>query len=233
MTKDVAVKQSAELTTPAPRGFEAGVDAEDLIIPRAKLLQALSPEVQEGELKQGLIINSLTKDILPEEFIPVFTFKDFIRFNPRNAEDNAFNPDFEPGQIIWRSKDPQDPRVLEETRFGADGSKPLATTFMNFFALFPGVSMPVIVSFSKTSYKTGKQLLSLAKFCGGDMFSRKYSLKAVKEQNDIGTYFVLKVASLGAASEAEQKAGAQMWADYSPKTGKIEVHDVAEDERPY
>ncbi|WP_348260365.1 hypothetical protein, partial [Salmonella enterica] len=70
---------------PRQRGFESGITQEDLIIPRAKLIQALSPEITEGlGVRPGDIINSLTKEVLPDEFIPVFMFKNFIRFNPRS-----------------------------------------------------------------------------------------------------------------------------------------------------
>src|SRR3990167_7619408 len=66
---------NTKISVTAPRGFEGGVEKEDLIIPRAKLLQAMSPEMQEGGFTVGEIINSLTKEYLAEEFIPIFMFK--------------------------------------------------------------------------------------------------------------------------------------------------------------
>lgn len=219
------------------RGFEERIDQEDLIIPRAKLIQALSPEMSEGikDVKIGSIINSLTKDVLPEEFIPVFMFKNFIRFNPRKKDDPNFDKKYEPGAVIWKSTDPDDPKVIAETRFGANGEKPLATTFLNFFSYFPGCPMPIIVSFSKTSYKTGKQLLSLGKFCGGDMFSRKYRLTSQMETNDVGTYAVLKVTPVGQVEPDEFKICERLWNDFSAKAKDIQVHDddVDDESRPY
>jgi len=102
------------------RGFESGVDQQDLIIPRAKLIQALSPEMQDGlpGIKIGAIINSLTKEPLPEEFIPIFSFKNYIRFNPRSKDDPNFDSDFEPGAIIWRSADPSDPQFRRRRSSG-------------------------------------------------------------------------------------------------------------------
>lgn len=222
----------------AQRGFESGVDQEDLIIPRAKLIQALSPEMQEGleGIKVGTIINSLTKDVLPDVFIPIFAFKNYIRFNPRSKDDPNFDPAFEPGAIIWRSTDPADTAVQEQTKFGPNGEKPVATTFLNFFSYFPGVGMPVIVSFSKTSYRTGKQLLSLGKFCGGDMFSRKYKLSSQMETNDIGTYAVLKLVPAGDASQEEFAVCEKLWDEFSAKAKDIQVHveeESSEEDRPY
>jgi hypothetical protein len=219
------------------RGFESGVDQQDLIIPRAKLIQALSPEMQEGlpGIKIGSIINSLTKETLPEEFIPIFSFKNYIRFNPRSKDDPNFDSDFEPGAIIWRSADPNDPQVQAQTKFGPNGEKPVATTFLNFFSYFPGVPMPVIVSFAKTSYRTGKQLLSLGKFRGGDMFSRKYRLTSQMESNDIGTYAVLRVAPVGDAAPEDFAVCERLWKDFAAKAKDIQVHveDTTEEERPY
>ena len=242
MSNEVVEKSQTSLINPSQpqRGFEGGVDQEDLIIPRAKLIQALSPELTEEleGIKVGVIINSLTKEILPQEFIPIFTFKNYIRFNPRSKDDPNFDSDYEPGAVIWKCVDPLDPRVKEQTKFGPNGEKPVAVTFINFFSYFPGVAMPVIVSFSKTSYKAGKNLLSLAKFCGGDMFCRKYKLVSQMETNDVATYAVLKVKPVGAVSPEEFQLCERLWNEFSAKVEAIQVHeeDVPEEageKRPY
>lgn len=242
MSQEIAKVQSGALMQAegVQRGFEGGVDREDLIIPRAKLMQALSPELTEGleGIKVGSVINSLTKEVLPQEFIPIFMFKNYIRFNPRSKDDPNFDSEFDPGAVIWKSTDPLDPKVKAEARFGPNGEKPVATTFINFFSYFPGVPMPIIVSFSKTSYKAGKNLLSLAKFCGGDMFSRKYKLVSQMETNDIATYAVLKVAPIGDTLAEEYTVCERLWNDFASKANAIQVHeedaqeDVAE-KRPY
>ena len=144
--KQSIVKQEAAPLakhTGAQRGFEAGVDQEDLIIPRAKLIQALSPEMSDKNLRKqfpdiqpGAIINSLTREPLGDEFVPIFMFKNYIRFNPRSKDDPNCDDNHEPGAIIWRSNDPLDPKVQAETKFGDNGEKPAATTFINFFCYF-------------------------------------------------------------------------------------------------
>ena len=224
---DIIKSQNAGLAVASnQRGFEApGFTQEDLIMPRAKLLQALSPEIQDGGegLSQGNIINSITQEKLPEEFIPIFAFKNYARFNPRKKEDPNFNSEFAPGELIWKSSDPEDFRVQAETVFGPNGETPLAVTFLNFFSYFPGANTPLVVSFSKTSYKAGKQLLSMAKWAGGDMFSRKYKLTTHKESNDSGTYFVLRVAVLGENTEHSATCE-KLWTDFSFKAQNIQVH---------
>ena len=139
MSQEIAKVQSGALMQAegVQRGFEGGVDREDLIIPRAKLMQALSPELTEGleGIKVGSVINSLTKEVLPQEFIPIFMFKNYIRFNPRSKDDPNFDSEFDPGAVIWKSTDPLDPKVKAEARFGPNGEKPVATTFTEAVAL--------------------------------------------------------------------------------------------------
>lgn len=224
-------QEIAEQTEPA-RGFEDdSMDQDDLIIPRAKLLQALSPEIQDNVegCRQGMIINSLTQHELPEIFIPIFVFKNYIRFNPRKKEDANFDPEFEPGAIIWKSNDHKEERIQLETKFGANGEKPLATVFMNFLAKFDGVDMPIIISFSKTSYKAGKNLYSLAKLSGGDMFGKQYKLTSKKETNEISSFFILKTSAFGLVDKDVKQLCLTWWNDYGPKMKEIIVHDEAGD----
>lgn len=227
MTTELDKKQETALAKPKKRGFEEPTQREDLLMPRAKLLQALSPEVVESgdKFQAGQIINSLTREILPDVFIPIFKFTFWMRFNPRNAKDPRFDGNYGPGDMMWRSSDPFDPRVDKEGKFGPGGERPLATKFLNFFSFFPGVKMPVIVSFSNTSFKAGKRLLSLAQFSDADMFSRKYSLKCKSEKNDIGTFFVFTVDPSGIAEGEDLKAAEQWWTDFHERTKEIQVHD--------
>lgn len=218
------------------RGLEELVDREDLIIPRASLLQSKSPEVEDAVyahlgLKPGMIINSLTKKVLPESFIPIVRFVNWIRFNPRDKKHENFDPSFEPGAIMWMSNDPHDPRVQREGGWGANGEKPLATKFVNFLSYFPGVDMPIIVSFAKTSFAAGKELTSLVKFTPGDTFSRKYKIVSKQEKNDLGSWFEFKIAQLGEEEcipTAEEFALAELWyTEMSKRTQDIKVHDQA------
>lgn len=228
MKKDLESKKTGALAKQSQqRGLEEDTPKEDLIIPRAKLLQALSPEVQDDKMQQGLIINSLTKEVLPFIFIACFKFSNWIRFNPRKKDDPNFDPGFEPGAIIWRSIDPEDERVIEEAKFGPEGELPLATKFLNFFSYFPGVDMPIIVSFSKTSYSAGKKLLSLARFAPGDIFKRQYKLTAKQKENDIGKFYILDVAPAGEASEEDYKVAEGWYNEF--KTRSLQVHDQDED----
>jgi len=72
---EVVVKQDTALAS-SQNGGILDAPSDELIIPRAKLLQALSPEIVEGMegLKPGMIISNLTKEALPAKFSPFFFF---------------------------------------------------------------------------------------------------------------------------------------------------------------
>ena len=208
------------------RGFEEEVDQSDLIIPRAKLLQPTCEELQDPNLglRGGQVINSLTKEELANTFVPVFYYKEYLRFNPRKKDAPGFMPEVAPGALIWRTRDGNDPRVAAECTFGPNNETPLAITTLNFFCLFTDSAMPLILSFGKTSYKGGKNLLSLAKLRGGAMFSRKYRLGVVPMKNDQGNYFVLKVDPAGDC-DAEQFAMAESYFNqFGMKRDSLKTH---------
>jgi len=219
-------------TSTKGRGFDHQVDKNDYVIPRAKLLQDMSPEVKaEGSiLKPGQIINSLTAEILPATFVPLFWFPTWIRFNPRNKKDNGFDSNYEPGKMIWRSKNPNDPRVIEEGKFGENGEVPLATKFLNFFSIFIGHAMPVIISFSKISYRAGKKLITLASLSGGDIFARQYNLTSKLAHTDQNEYHVLEVAPTGLIANNSKtfKVSESLYENFKDKP--IEAHDQEIDE---
>lgn len=212
------------------RGFEEPTDREDLLIPRASLLQALSPQVVDGVegCKPGVVVNSISNTIIPERFIPIFKYTEYIKFNPRNNKDEQYDPAYEPGQMIWKITDKTDPRVAE-TKFAEDGSKPTAQKVMNFLCYFPDDPMPIVLGFSKTSYKAGKKLISLAQLCrrpGEDIFSKAYSLRVKPAESNGFKYFVLDVVTAGKASKEEFSFAEGLYNRFRDKA--LQVHETAE-----
>ncbi len=198
-------------------GFETTITQEDLIIPRAVLFQGNPTQADKfPEARGGQILNSLTTEVLSETFVPVFVDIEWIKFNKRKPEEEGFDPAFEPGAIIWRTKNAGDPLLLaeaEQWRFKT----------MTFLCKFDGSDMPVLVTFRSTSFTAGKKLLSLAQFCGGNMFSRKYKLFSKKETKDGDIYYILQVSPAGVAS-AEDQAVCRGW--YQSFRGKaLQVHE--------
>lgn len=208
------------------RGFEEEVDQSDLIIPRAKLLQPTSEEMTDptNTLRAGQVVNSLTKEELAATFVPIFYYKEYLRFNARQKDAPGYVDDVAPGALMWRTRDGNDPRVLAECGFGANGETPLAITTLNFFCLFTDSAMPLILSFGKTSYKGGKNLLSLAKLRGGAMFSRKYKLGVVPTKNDKGSFFVFKVDPFGDCDAESFQMAESYFNQFGMKRDTLKTH---------
>lgn len=251
MKKDKELAVKAETTTaidrPVRRGFEGGVDSEDLIIPRAMLIQNTPPKTVTIDKKicpPGTVINNLTALPLKTDerggifFIPVIVGRKWIRFNAveRSLADGTpnplFNSDFEEGAKIWESRDPRDPRVIEEGAWGKDGEKPLATKILEFLCIVEGEEMPLVLSFSKTSFKAGKQLVSMAQYSGkDDLFSMKYRLQAKEEKNDKKQeFYSLAVSKVGPVTDEEFRHAEDLYESFSGKD--IKIHGEEEETDP-
>ena len=182
---NITTQENKELARHIPRGFEEGISKDYLIMPRIKIVQAMSNE--SSVIKQGIIINNLTLEEMPKNFIPILKFTEWRKFNPRSNKDPNFDPTYPVGALIWTVKDSSDARILE-AEFGNNGEKPTAIKFMNFLCVFEGQRNPVVISFHNTSYKAGKKLLSLcvnnSMSQGRDMFSNKYQLESKEVSND-------------------------------------------------
>lgn len=187
-------------------GFEEGM--EGIKLSRAKIVQPTTPEYLKDPQRYalGTLVDSITGEKLPAEFIPLLKFTVWIRFNPRKKDDPNFDPAYDAGALIWKSTDPKDPRVLEEGEFGPNGELPKATKFVNFLAIFPGQTLPLILSFAKTALKAGVKLYNLAVRGGGDMCSRRYAISLELVKGDEGTYYVPDVNLAGVTDEATHKA---------------------------
>jgi hypothetical protein len=234
---DIVKKQTTAVTEAkaAPRGLENRTDQSDLILPRAKKIEAMSPEMQdEACIKSGVmpgkIINSITKEVLPEKFVPVLFFKNWIRWNANKMGERGWVDGFGPRDIIYMTQDKNDPRLIEDTKWNED-MPPLATTYFNFLSIFEGQEVPVIVTFGGTNARAGRELLSLATFKGGDLFSNKYRLTTKKVDGDKGTYYVLKVAFAEGATGEEYQLADTLYQSFASK--EVKVHTEESERTPF
>lgn len=212
-------------------GFEQGVDIDQLTIPRVKLLQGLSDEVKADPRNfiAGMLINSVTKETLTKNFIPLAKMPtSWIRFNPRDTKNPNFVPEFGPGAVVWRSSDPNDPRVLEQGKWGPNDEPPAATEYMNFLCYFEGFAIPLVLGFCKSSFKTGKDFFTMAFGFGGAMYTRKYDLTSVSKNKSGNDFFVLQVRSAGKCNEDELAIGKALFNTFGPKIKDLKVHEESE-----
>jgi hypothetical protein len=182
-------------------------DRRYLIMPVAKLLQGLSPEVK-GNLagaKPGVLWHNLMDEVLPEKFVPVKFYREVIKWIPYK----------DGGGMEWRSQDFTDKEVLDaiEWKKDKDGNQipPKASETINCVALFEGQDSPIIVPFSGTTLKDGKKFYSIAKFRRGEIWDTCYKTQLFERHNDLGDWWALNVSPCGDSSSDMRQQADKLW----------------------
>lgn len=210
-----------------PLGFE-DEEAGDVIIPRVKVIQALSPERKDKVADEGDIINSLTKEKLNGKvFVPVFKFNNNVWWKERS--EGGINCIARDGKLGTMS---DDTTMLcaacrrcefDNTKQGKE-ALPTCTKYINFFGFFAGERMPIILSFSKTSYNEGKKLYSLAKVTMQNMFNYGYKLDAKLMSKGGNEWYVPVMTADGPTSEEDRQFAAGLFMMY-----RTEMQNMAYD----
>ncbi|MFH1328120.1 MAG: hypothetical protein ABIH76_04670 [Candidatus Bathyarchaeota archaeon] len=210
----------------ASMGLE-NIECTDIILPRIKLMQALSPEVSNGKAKPGDMINSLTGHNYGQslEFVPLLHFKSRMFWQDRDegnavlcSSDDAKKPK-DPNAPLKIAKSlkitgfPKAINTCNECPFGKfDGDeeddrkkRPKCTLYYNFPILIKGDEAPSALAMSRTKLKVGKKLISLAIYTGESiaMFGKRYKISTVVEKKDTYSFFNYFIEPIGFVSEAE------------------------------
>ena len=231
--KELATTEPTELVAQqeAPMGFE-DEDAGDMIIPRVKVIQMLSPEKKDKVADEGDIINSLTKDKLNgKTFIPVFKFNNNIDWRDRSEGGgmNCYARDGKVGEKIDGTK----LMCAQCKRCEFDNSKqgkeaiPKCTKYINFFGFLAGERMPIILSFAKTNYNEGKKLYSLAKVTMQNMWNNGYKLESKLMSKNGNEWYICVPSPVGATDDADRAFGLDLYKMYrdSIQTMNINMED--------
>lgn len=196
------------MNTGAPMGFE-DEEADDVIIPRVKVIQTLSPERKDKIAEEGDIINSLTKEKLNgKNFIPVFKFNNNVWWKPR-SEGGGIQCMARDGRV-GRTSDDKVMMCQQCRRCEFDNSKtgkdalPVCTKYINFFGFFEGERSPIILSFSKTCYNEGKKLYSLAKVTMQNMWNYSYTMTEKLMAKGGNEWYVPVMSAAGPTSEEDR-----------------------------
>ena len=233
-TKDLVVKEeTTEVAnqTGMPLGFEDD-DANDMIIPRVKVIQTLSPERKDKIANEGDIINSLTKDKLNGKvFIPVFKFNNNIWWRDRSdgggirciARDGRLGTMSDGTNLVCASCKRCE---FDNTKQGKE-SLPTCTKYINFFGFFAGERMPIILSFAKTSYNEGKKLYSLAKVTMQNMWNYGYALNEKLQAKGGNEWFICVPTPAGATEESDREFGLSLYKMYRNSIQNLE-YDMEE-----
>ena len=217
---EVAEQKSAEVSTQveAPMGFE-DEEAGDMIIPRIKVIQTLSPERKDKLADEGDIINSLTKEKLNGKvFIPVFKFNNNIEWKDRAdgggmlcmARDGRVGEKSDGTKVMCASCKRCE---FDNTKQGKE-AVPKCTKYINFFGFFAGERMPIILSFAKTNYNEGKKLYSLAKVTMQNMWNYGYTLDNKLMAKNGNEWYIIVAAPAGATNDEDREFGLNLFKMY-------------------
>lgn len=184
---------------------------EDLIIPRIKLLQGTSPELETyDEAKSGQFWHTVGNVSLGNEivFTPLFQKRKFVLFDPNRGSDTPVLDRSDDG-INWAEKKRfevkikgiKEPQIWDTTegtvngsgldKFGSsvegdEDSVPAATLVYEYAIMIEGQDFPCILSLSKSAVKKGKILNSSIAMSNTPMTGMKFKMGVVKEKNSDG-----------------------------------------------
>lgn len=178
----------AHLQTGTARGNE-NVSAEDISIPRIKLLQKMSPELDEGdaryiaEAKAGHLLNSVTNEIMDEVYVMnLFYEKGFTVFKKRDLGGGLFGS--------FQSKYDAEEALRAD---GLDVSEyditETATHTLLMLDEDGNITMPAIMDYASSKLKVSRAWnTDIAMKCGGqvDRFAAIYRLTSKLEKNRKG-----------------------------------------------
>lgn len=202
------VEQAAQNNAVALFAADAGLglenaDKDSFALPFLQILQGLSPQLEKVEgARPGLFINTITNELFQTpEVIPCYYQRRFLRWAPREAGGGLkgeYTPaDIETGRIpTMRNERGQltiEGDVLKDTR--------------NHYVLVKsanGTWQPALLSLASTQIKKSKRWMSLIQSIkfptpdGDDFnpasFSHIYTLHAVKEENNLGSWWGIEIA---------------------------------------
>lgn len=205
---EVATTAKNEVATTSPVGQSSlGITANDIIIPKVLLMQAISQAVKDRKVFAGEFLHSIDEVKLdaPLEFIVLNYFKEILTF------ENKLYIKKEP----WSHQKEVD-LVREETVAGVVIGRSISHNFTVILTkdIADMTPFPMVISFKKTSVKAGKklctQLLMLEEF-GAKPQDKTFNLSAKEESGDNGSYFVFEV-SPGKKTTDQEKDVAYRWA---------------------
>ena len=217
------------------------IDRTDLIIPRIKLLQKVSTEIEEFEgAKPGEFWHSILNESLGAELlgIPIVMRKTHVLWAPRGDErgilarsrdaihwdppEGEFRVKFKGNmkEYVWKLA----PTVVESglAEFGSSRdddpqSPPAAALTYEMLWLFPQRMDlgPSIILNTRGSVKTCKNLLSLIDAKPVDHFYQLYSIGSVVDKGpDNVTYFNYSYKSAGFPDESDGEIARSMFEQY-------------------
>ena len=205
-TTDVVKKEEAGLPIPAAdlaalsgQGFE-DADSQAFAIPFLRILQALSPQVDQTEAayidgaSQGQFFNTITNELYGDsvEVIPVHYVREFIEWAPnRGGFQKAHGSD---PAILDRVT-----RVDDKNNQYLDNGNTIQDTRNHFVLIVSELYKgPVILNLSSSGIKHSRKWMSMMNALvipgtetKAPMFAGVWEIKTTKNKNDDGTWYMI------------------------------------------
>lgn len=172
------------------------VTANDIILPRIDVLQALSPQIKRSNpnyiegAEQGMIFNTISGELYGSEirFIPVVFKREYIVWQDRELG-GGFRGAFATAEEAERER-----RNLENP-----DAHEVVETHVHFVLILrdDGRLEEAVLSMAKSKRKVSRKLNSLVQMFPGDRFARVYKLTAVEVDGQKGEFWNFDVAPLG------------------------------------
>jgi hypothetical protein len=180
------------------------VTTDDIVIPRLEIVQAMSPQVKDGDPKfddaarPGMLVNSVTGQLYGKEVmvIPVYYTKQWLVWKARKDKEGKPLE----GGFFGAYPSPEEAKDRQEQEGGEAGNIEVIDTPQHLCLLVDvrsGVVEEVMISMPRTKAKVSRNWNSMVKLAGGDRFSRVYRVTTQLEKKPKGDFYNFAVAQSG------------------------------------
>lgn len=215
----------------ATYGFEE-TDSKDIVIPRIKVINALSPERVDGVANEGDILNSLTQEnVKGKKFIPIKQYYSKIYWNPdRDSDPRMFCRSFDgkSGQCEEGVRICAQCRLdqFDNTKTGKE-AQPKCTSYLNFLGFFEDNPMPVVLSFARTNYAEGRKMLSIAKSMRSAIWNFAYTIDSRLVAKDRNKWYIMVPNMAGPTTEEQRKLAFEFFNSIQTSAIATEYEDTS------
>lgn len=266
MAKNAVAVKEDNLPVPEWMKDQAGLGSEalgaaDVEIPRVKLMQALSPELEEyGDIKQGEFWHTLAEKNFGNavRITPVYVDQSFILWRPRDtgggilaraADGIHWSPpngeyavELKGGaKVTWRTAPTVAASGLDKwgSSNPTDGnSPPAATRMFNVVITFPDFPdlPPAVVTLQRASIKVARRFLGKLKITRAPSFGLIFQMSAAEDRNNAGQKFwnyAFKSDGM-VQDKATYDANFEFYKYFKEQGVKVkDIEDVQDDEVPH